>query len=328
MKAIIHIGTQKTGTTTIQSFLNLNRSALSSQGIRFEPFMPRNIAQMELGLAAIVRAGDILDVKGKRYAIGVRGRESQAAFVDRLEARLRAGVADWPEHTFLASSEQIHAWCYNPARITALHAFLRGIFDDVRYVVYYRSQEDFMLSTYSENIRRGEMLTLDEHIDDMIGKMNFNRRVQMWSDAVGRENLTVRLFDPALMPNRDLLDDFCAQTGVNRAPLQTPPRKNESLSVEEIALYRDLNRRVPMMLRNGAANPLFFLLVRLMRRRLPQPGTRVRLSEAQRARIRARNAESNDLLRQRYFPELPTLFGPRQSPDSPPPAHTRRTNSA
>ena len=311
MKAIIHIGTQKTGTTTIQSFLNLNRSALSSQGIRYEPFTPRNIAQMELGLAAIVRAGDTLEVMGKRHAMGVKGRDSQVAFVDRLEKRLRDGVAEWPEHTFLASSEQIHAWCYNPPRIRALHAFLSGIFDSVRYVVYYRSQEEFMLSTYSENIRRGEMLTLDAHIDDMIGKMNFNRRVRMWTDAVGAENLTVRLFDPALMPNRDLLDDFCAQTGVDRAPLQTPPRKNESLSVEEIALYRDLNRRVPMMLRNGAANPLFFLLVRLLRRRLPQPGTRVRLSDAQRARIQAQNAQTNELLRKRNFPELTTLFGPR-----------------
>ena len=311
MKAIIHIGTQKTGTTTIQSFLDLNRAALSSQGIRYEPFTPRNIAQMELGLAAIVRAGETLEVMGKRRAIGVKGRDSQRAFVDRLEARLRTGVAQWPEHSFVASSEQIHAWCYSPARVAALHDFLTGIFDSVRYVVYYRRQEDFMLSTYSETIRRGEMQTLDEHIDTMIDKMNFNRRVRMWTDVVGAGNLTVRLFDPALMPNRDLLDDFCAQTGIDRGPLQTPPRKNESLSVEEIALYRHLNRRVPMMLPSGAVNPLFVLLVRLLRRRLPSPGTRVQLTEAQRSRIRAQNADANERLRKRNFPELTTLFGPR-----------------
>ena len=38
MKAIIHIGTPKSGTTTIQSFLSLNRTALAEQGIRYAPY--------------------------------------------------------------------------------------------------------------------------------------------------------------------------------------------------------------------------------------------------------------------------------------------------
>ena len=35
MKAIIHIGTEKTGTTTIQEFLHLNRSKLANQGVAY-----------------------------------------------------------------------------------------------------------------------------------------------------------------------------------------------------------------------------------------------------------------------------------------------------
>ena len=33
MKAVLHIGTHKTGTTTIQSFLGANREKLRKQGI-------------------------------------------------------------------------------------------------------------------------------------------------------------------------------------------------------------------------------------------------------------------------------------------------------
>lgn len=310
MKAIIHIGTQKTGTTTIQSFLALNRAALSTQGIRFEPFSPRRIAQMELGLTGIVRAGGVLEAASKLYDMGIKGRASQAAFVDRFEASLRDGARSWPEHTYLASSEQIHAWLYNPARVTALHAVLTRHFEQVRYVVYYRPQDEFMLSTYSEAIRRGEILTLDQHIDTQLNRMNFHRRAKMWASVVGRENLSVRLFDKGALHNGDLLDDFCAVTGVDRAPLATPPHKNLSLSAEEIDLCLRLGRRTPARLRSGHPNPLYLLLKAIGQRRLPRPGTRVSLSEAQRARILAANAEGNEKLRAAFFPDRETLFTP------------------
>ena len=35
MKAVIHIGTEKTGTTTLQEFLHLNRANLKNQGIAY-----------------------------------------------------------------------------------------------------------------------------------------------------------------------------------------------------------------------------------------------------------------------------------------------------
>ena len=308
MKAVIHIGTQKTGTTTIQSFLALNRPSLSSQGVRIQPFTARNIAHMELGLAGIVRAGDVLQSPSKLHAMKIKDRASQVAYVDRFEAMLREGVTRWPEHSYLASSEQIHAWLFNEARIAALHGFLTDIFDEVRYVVYYRPQEDFMLSTYSECIRRGDRVTLDAHIETQLNRQNFFRRASLWAKVVGRDNLTVRLFDKTAMHGGDLLDDFCAVAGIDRAPLVTPPRQNLSLSAEEIDLFLRLGKRINTRLRTGGPNPLFVGLNALLKRRLPRPGTRVQLSPEQRARIRAANAQSNEKLRQTFFPERPTLF--------------------
>jgi len=308
MKAIIHIGTQKTGTTTIQSFLALNRAALSSQGLRVQPMSPRLFAQMELALAGVVRAGDTLDSPGKQRAMGVRGTASQRAYVARVESMLRRGAAEWPEATYLASSEQIHAWCHNRPRIEALHGFLGSIFDSVRYVVYYRPQDEFLLSTWSESIRRGELKTLDQHIDGMLEPANFNRRAQMWASVVGREDLSVRLFDRPLLVNRDLLEDFCAEVGIDRAPLQTPADRNPSLSAEEVALAFRLGRYLSPYLPGGTPNPAYALLSRLMARRLPRPGTRLALTDAQRQRIRSACAASNEAMRARFFPDRATLF--------------------
>lgn len=311
MKAIIHIGTQKTGTTTIQTFLAQNRPDLSSQGFRFEPFTPRNPAQMELGLTGIVRSGGTLTAANKLYAMGVKGAGSQRAYVDRFEAMISAGTRSWPEDTYLASSEQIHAWLFNPHRIEALHRFLTDHFDAVRYLVYYRAQDDFMLSTYSEAVKRGEILTLAEHIDARIDRMNFYRRAKMWASVVGREALDVRLFDPGALINGDLLDDFCAAVGIDRTGLKSPEPRNRALSAEQIELLLRLGKRVPARLKSGAPNPLFHALNWILRHRLPRPGTPVQLTPQQRAAIQAANAPSNERLRAEFFPDRETLFTPR-----------------
>jgi hypothetical protein len=312
MKAIIHIGTPKSGTTTIQSFLALNRLALRDQGIRYEPYDPRNVAQLELGLTGVVRAGQTVTAPNKLHALGVTASaDSQRAYVDRFEAMLHDNVAKWPEHTYLASSEQIHSWLSSPPRIRALHETLLRHFDEVRYVVYYRPQEEFMLSTYSERIRRGEILTFDEHFNQRLEKMDFGRKAAMWARIVGQENLTVRLLDRGVMLNGDLLDDFCATVGIDRTPLQEPPRMNVSLTAEEMRLYLKLGKRIPARLKSGAPSPVFFGLLGLMRRFLPKPGTRLSLTEAQRIRIRAVNVDGNEILRATWFPERETLFTPK-----------------
>lgn len=308
MKAVIHIGTPKSGTTTIQAFLARNRSALSQQGIRYQPFDPRNIAQLELGLAGMIRSGGMAEAPNKRHALGAQTRAEQEAYVERFDAMLREGVKTWPEHTYVGSSEQVHSWLSTRPRIQALHDFLSGHFDSVRYIVYYRPQEEFMLSTYSERIKRGERLTFDEHYAQRLGNMDFHRKAMNWVSVVGRENLSVRLLDRETLLNGDLLDDFCAVAGIDRTPLQDPPRMNVSLSAEEVALYLKLGRRIKARLRNGAPNPLFFALLSVMKHTLPKPGSRLQLPEGTRDEIRALNAESNEKLRAQFFPDRETLF--------------------
>lgn len=308
MKAIIHIGTPKSGTSTIQAFLALNQPALARQGFRHAPLQQRNTAQMELGLAGLVRAGGRLTAPNRLHAMGLRAGDDQAALVARFEAMLHAGVRQWPEATYLASSEQVHAWLSSPDKIAALDSLLRGHFEQVRYVAYYRPQTEFMLSTYSERIKRGERLAFEQHFTERLHRMDFHRRAQMWASVVGARNLSVRLLDSGVMVNGDLLDDFCTEAGIDRAGLRTPPRMNLSLSAEEIALYLRLGRVVPVRRANGGPNPAFRAALALARWRLPKPGARLALTAAQRAQILAANADSNERLRAQFFADRATLF--------------------
>jgi len=308
MKALIHIGTPKSGTTSIQAFLKLNRQQLSKQGFHCEPFDPKNLAQMELATVGVIRAGDTVKEVNKRHALGVGDRASQEAYVDRYEAMLREGVKTWGEDTYLASAEQVHSWLSSPERITALDQFLGQFFDEVRYVVYYRPQEEFILSTYSERVKRGEMITFDQHFKQRVKKMNYWRKAQMWTEIVGKDRFTPRLMARDALEGGDLLDDFCKVAGIDRAPLQTPPRMNLSLSAEEMALYLKLGRRFPARTRSGGPNPVFRGLYKIARLALPKPGTKLALTEDQRRQVREASAQSNEKLRAAFFPERATLF--------------------
>lgn len=308
MKALIHIGTPKSGTTSIQAFLRLNQQQLSAQGFHCEPFDPKNLAQLELATVGVIRAGDTVKEANKRHALGVGDRDSQVAYVNRYEEMLRKGAKNWPEETYLASAEQVHSWLSSPERITALDQFLGQFFDEVRYVVYYRPQEEFMLSTYSERIKRGELITFDQHFKQRLRKMNYWRKAEMWTGIVGKDRFIPRLMTKDALRGGDLLDDFCAVAGINRAPLETPPRMNLSLSAEEMALYLKLGRLVPARTRSGGPNTLFRSLFKVARLALPRPGSKITLTDDQRRQIRDANAASNDKLRAAYFPGRTTLF--------------------
>lgn len=308
MKAVFHIGTPKSGTTTIQTFLALNRDALRAQGFRYEQFNPRNAAQLEFAMAGMIRAGETVETPVKQFALGAYGKAAQTALFDRLDTSLRTGVKAWPEHSYIASSEQIGSWLSKPDRIEALDGWLKDIFESVQYILYLRPQHELILSSYSERIRRGESLSFEQHYAQRLRKMNWNRLVSRWTDVVGDGRLVVRLVDRTEMANGDLLDDFCNVTGLDRSVLQTPPRMNASLSREEIDLRLKLSRFLSGRTRRGAPNRVFTTLLSVMRRGLPEKETPLRLEPAQVDEIRAEYKESNERLRARYFPQRERLF--------------------
>ena len=80
------------------------------------------------------------------------------------------------------------------------------------------------------------------------------------------------------------------------------------LTAEEIAAYLKLGKRLPARLRSGKPNPVFYLLLRAYKTRLPKPGSRMELTDEQRSLIRAANARSNERLRAEFFPEQASLF--------------------
>jgi hypothetical protein len=308
MKALVHIGLPKAGSSSIQEFLKLNREALAGRGVRSAPFQPKFGSQFELGIAALDALGLPPERGMARLVTEVHTPDEARAYARRFTAFLDAGLNHWSEPLYIASSEHLAVWLNRPERVEALDRFLSARFAEVRYLVYLRPQADLVLSGYSERIRRGGSITLEAHLAEGRQAHDHLALVERWENAVGAGRLDVRLLTPATLTDGDLLTDFCAAMGTGVAGLARPPQMHGALQRGDIRFRQWLNRHLRMRRAGGGSNPLYMTALYAGRLLGLRGGAPLVLSPEQRARIEAQYATSNEALRARRFPDRPTLF--------------------
>ena len=307
MKALIHFGLPKAGSSSIQEFLKINRAALLARGIRHAPFNEAFGSQYELAATGVVGAGRRIVDAPARVALGLRSEADDLTYVESYRGFLDAALPTWSEELFVASSEHIQPWLHTAEMIRALDRFLTDRFSGVRYVLYLRRQSDIMLSAYSERIKRGETLDFDTHLTGRLMALNFNQIVRLWENAVGADRLDVRLLSPDALKGGDLIGDFCDAMGTTRDGLDEPARMNPALSAEELAARRRMNHWLPVLRKDGQPNALYFRVLEAWMRR-QRARTPLTLTEPQRTQIEDHFARSNDRLRARRFPKRKSLF--------------------
>ncbi|MEP2784439.1 MAG: hypothetical protein ABJO67_12420 [Pseudoruegeria sp.] len=311
MKAIVHIGMPKAGSTTIQTFLQKNISNLQKQSFRYFRNLPKSSSQIEFPAAARGMLGEVIpQTNNMADMFSLRSPEDHKSFLEKFEREFSSKVESWNEDTYLISSEHIVPWTRKWPHVQAMDDFLKRYFSEVEYLIYVRRQEELILSSYSERIKRGETLSFDEHFESR-KKYNFMKMIRQWSDGLGRDRLTVRLLERDFLVNGDLLDDYCQVTGIDRAPLSTPGRVNESLSAEATECLRRINRFLSTYEKDGSRNEFRDRFQnQLMRKSQTQPNQK--MTSVQLAEVRELNAKSNELVRRHWFPERAELF-----PDTP-----------
>ena len=313
MDAIVHIGRPKTGSTTIQSFLSLNKDALVEQGFRYASDLSTSPSQKEFAIAACARAGFDIPKGSVRSLNKLWDAKAVRAYADKFEKAFAKARAQWSDDdTLIISCEQMSIWFRKPEDIRELDAYIRQYADTVRYIVYLRRQEDVIPSSYSQRLKVGQTLTFQEHFAQLSKTLDYNRMVSHWVEAVGKDNLSVSLLEPDHLVNGDLVDDLCALTGIKRAGLETPSRANEALSEDATAVMRALNEIEPFTKPSGDFNTRRKgVLKKLMTLSEGQP--RQRLTKDQYKTVRRNMQDSNEALRATYFPERQELFPEREN---------------
>lgn len=299
----LHIGTEKTGTTSIQHFMAANRESLLEAGFLYPTSLntPNHMALARYALEDD-RVGDL------RRTIGLEGTGAVERYRERIAEGLRAEIAAGPKpRALILSNEHCHSQLTSDAEVARLGDLLRAVAQEITVIVYLRPQHELALSKYSTHIKMGgrSINPFPNTRNGLPAYYDYQSLIARWSNQFGAENMHVRLFDRSAMVNGNLLDDVAAVIGLDTASLVVPPKQNESLSPEGLALLRALNEHIPRFL-DGKRNPLHTKLVRQMERTFPGRGVQVGRKRAE--TFLAAFEAGNETVRTQFFPERDHLF--------------------
>ena len=312
MKLVLHIGTPKTGSTSLQTSCARNADWLASRGVIYPDMLSPDANHITLFYAT----SHFIHPFARDY-----GLKSEAE-VGQFRARLTAHIARQRKAgagTMLMSSENLSGNYRSPIGVQNLADMVAPLFDDIRIVVYLRRQDDAILSMYAEFMRRGfSELNFPEFLDTALGPMtmlpylDYSHLLSQWVAAFGRAAIEVRLFERARAAKGGLIADFLAMAlgpGSALDGFAHVPELNISPSAPALEFLRRLHPYVPNR-KNGVQNPVRERL----RRRIDQlpADPRPQMSAAQSDRILSHFAEANRWLGKNFFSGEQDLF-PRRT---------------
>lgn len=186
MEFLVHIGINKTGTSSLQRAFFDHRAALAELGIVY-PEMGIDVASHH-------------DVSRALKGVDPASLGMPRDWKERLLAECDGAK------TCLLSSENFHTIA-DPSKVLALCPA-----GQTRIVVYIREHAAHLVSWYQQAIQsRNTAMTLDEFIEHHA--LSFLKMIQKWEAAFGPGNVTVRLYDRAALKDGDVISDFCAFLG-------------------------------------------------------------------------------------------------------------------
>ncbi len=298
--AILHIGTEKTGTTTLQAFLKQNRAVLDQHGFHHPVFAGRI---NHTGLAAYASDDAVRD--DLRIDLGIHDAEGLKRFRHQFEVDAAAEVDRNRERIFVFSNEHCSSRLTTPQQIARLRDFLARFFDRVTVTVYLRRQDQVAVSLYSTLLKFGgdrwEILP-DPRLRSTY--WDYDRLLALWADAFGAENVVPRIFDRAELFGGSVVSDFVRQWGLGQG-FGDVRDTNESLQPHAGEFLRRLNTAFP-----GYVNGEFNRMRGELGARIGTlfPGRGPKPSRAEAMAFYQGFAAPNEAVRARWFPARATLF--------------------
>ncbi len=295
-KAVLHIGTKKTGTTHLQEFLLINQGTLKECGWDYPEFLNnRNHLMMAIPFTEN-KATPI------HQAMQVSNSAASEAAISELDAQLAAKVK--PGQKWIFTSEFFASRLRAGPEVQTCLTFLRKHFTDIEVLVYCRRPEFMVASTYSQSVKEGATIPLDlayvESRQHDFAQLDF---LNLWSGAVGADKIIARpYFEHFGKNSRLIIDDFLGALGIPQDADWVEPARaasNPRLSTEGVEVLRTINFVSPRP--DNYSRTLVRQRAELARRvQATTGGERVGLTEELTLALQSKFANQNNQVAARY----------------------------
>ncbi|WP_062299503.1 hypothetical protein [Demequina maris] len=305
-RAIVHIGTERTGSTTIQGALAHNRRRLREQGVLVPRSLGREIhARLSVILQSVDPATDAF-AQGALRGLGCTLEEAKV----KVPALFEEEIARYPDaHTLVLTAEQFHSRFATQESKQALADFVHRYADEVTVIAYLRPQHDLAKSIYNYRIGRGnaipnrvfpKLTDRNRHYYDYLGL------IRGYEEAFGPGSVVPVVFDPRSFPEGDVVRDFHARAGLPAEGFTFIKTLNASIrsarALEFTRLLNNVQRPSVGEPREASRKPW---LMDVLRR---DDADRFLVDGRKAAAFQEQFDADNEELRAAYFPEREVLF--------------------
>jgi len=304
--AYIHIGLEKTGTTTLQEFAYQNKSLLAEDNIYY-PDSPG--IKNHTNLPAFAYDKNLNDLAVRKNITNPNDRlYFRNSFQEKFSKEIETIRAK--KMNLLVSSEHLSSRVGDEPEIRKLLSLFTSFDYQPKIIVYLRRQDEMLLSTYSTWIKCGATEELN-HNSYKKKRYDYLKQLKLWENTVGQENIIVGLFHPKRLLKGDLIQDFCDKIGINPKRYVLPEAKlNKSLSAKQLAFLKDFNRSIPELI-DGDKNPFRGDLITALEG--IADSDKAVLPDSIKSEIQKYFKKDNEQIRKIYFPDIEGSLFPDKS---------------
>ena len=198
------IGTQKTGTTFLQEFMRRNEKALKKQGYCYPKF--------ELGINGMKNRNAYFLVHHSKLGNKEACQKEEAEFKRIAYSKIKELSKEFPN--IVLSDENIWYGCKRKGFWTEVLNEFHNIGCEVKVVVYLRRQDQVIESLWKQRLKgmACDTVSFSEFCERGSGwfPLDYFQHCTNIAEAVGRENLTVRIYERGQFEGAEqsLLSDY------------------------------------------------------------------------------------------------------------------------
>lgn len=238
-RVVVHVGWDKTGSSTIQYFLDTHRDSIAKDFLISYP----------LGRWHAI-LGSVMSSRPEKYITNIYNGLSDIDAIRRRDSKFvkdfEASILEYsPNDTLCVSYEGFVS--LDESALEKLKAYFLYYSNVVEIIAYVRPVFSYAKSAMSQRAKQGQPVL----VNDCLPKNDYKSILEKFFRVFGRESVHVRSFSSKGLVGGDVLIDFMDFCGVKPSDFeenyQVPPRENESLRWPAIvfsdALREQLEKR-------------------------------------------------------------------------------------
>lgn len=246
----IHIGSPKTGTTSIQQFLTVNAKILLEEGL-FYPIVGRKYTKNDL-LHIYNDNSNLTNTDSKKNSIAIcmnGGLLTRSGYnesdIKKLLKEFSASKAD----SILFSEEILFIENDNICNRSNLFKYLSKY--EVKVIVYLKRSVEYLCGLWQEELRNKSTIALENYLQ-VYPYAKYLNIVYDLSNKIGKENIIVKSFEKEQWVNNSLIDDFLSIFKIkNSNKFQKLTNINIGFSREKNEMARYINKYLDISIENN-----------------------------------------------------------------------------